>query len=118
MPRLPSSVLFRMFQIQQQLAETIDLVSSTEFVLFHMLGDMDDVEMVMTQELELLRQTIDRLQIPSTQLHRLIFQLAESQTLSTPEVLADVDAVLTQTEALLSAVYANVKEMQRKWNLP
>lgn len=113
MASLPPETLNSIANLLPRLFEVIDLATATEFNLFEQYGETNET----VDELEQIKNAIERVRTSYNRLYGLTLQVAESQPLASPATLDLLRLTIEQSGSTADAVEATAQETRRTWRL-
>lgn len=112
MAKLPDNTLSTIFKLQRQLLERIDETTGTEFALFELYGETEEI-INYYEQLQNARERADAYYVLFTTLR----QIYPSQGAASRDSLELLTRFIAEAEATVNAVEATISEIKRDFNL-
>ncbi|MBW4618406.1 MAG: hypothetical protein KME17_03340 [Cyanosarcina radialis HA8281-LM2] len=114
MANLSEATLTTVFDLQRRVLQLIDRATAFEFTILQQYGETEAT----ISDLEILHNVRERATSYYTRLYRLLLQIVESQPVASSDTLNLLARSVRETQAIVDAGDATVREVQQDWNLP
>lgn len=114
MARLPEEIITTVLALQRQLLERLDEATATEFVIQEQFGETGET-IDYFEQLQNSRERADRYY---SRLYLTLRRIYESQPVATRDTLELLYQFIAESEAVLAATDATIREIRRDFNLP
>ncbi|MBW4618137.1 MAG: hypothetical protein KME17_01970 [Cyanosarcina radialis HA8281-LM2] len=114
MANLPNETVTIVFNLQRQLWELIDRTTGTTWAILEQYGETDTTVIALEQ----LENSTERLTSSYSRLYNLMLRIGEAQPMADSATLNLLLATIAQSQAIVAAVEASVREARRDFDLP